>query len=40
MDARVSVLIDGTARLLGQYTGEVYLKSKQELPRRKGFSPP
>ena len=33
-DARVGALIDGTARSLGQYAGEVRLRSKQELLRR------
>ena len=33
-DARVGVPIDGTARSLGQYAGEVRLRSKQELPRQ------
>ena len=33
-DARVGVPIDRTARSLGQYAGEVRLRSKQELLRR------
>ena len=33
-DARVGVLIDRTTRSLGQYAGEVRLRSKQELLRR------
>ena len=36
-DARVGVLIDRTARSLGQYAGEVRLRSKQELLRRERF---
>ena len=39
-DARVSILIGGTVRLLRRHASKIYLRSKQESPRRKGSGPP
>ena len=33
-DARISILIDGTVRLLRRHASKIYLRSKQELLRR------
>ena len=36
-DARVGISTDGTVRLLRRHVGKIYLRSKQELPRRGRF---